>query len=60
MYCECDLAAAYYQLGLTYQKIGDEVKSEQYFNKALDLWSPKQIDAPKQIERVLKAMNCGY
>ena len=52
-----DLAEAYFQLALTYQKIGNKASSEEYFNKALYLWSPEQIDAPKQIERVLKAMN---
>ncbi|MBO1054108.1 MAG: tetratricopeptide repeat protein [Dolichospermum sp. DET73] len=54
---KCDLAEAYFQQALTHQKIGDNVNSEEYFHKAMYLWSPQQIDAPKQIERVLKAMN---
>ncbi|MBK1990111.1 tetratricopeptide repeat protein, partial [Sphaerospermopsis aphanizomenoides BCCUSP55] len=54
---KCDLAEAYFQLALTYQKKANKASSEEYFNKALYLWSPEQIDAPKQIERVLKAMN---
>jgi hypothetical protein len=37
--------------------MGDKANSEEYFHKAMYLWSPQQIDAPKQIERVLKAMN---
>ncbi len=54
---KCDLAEAYFQLALTYQKMGDQTNSETYFNKALNLWGKDQIDAPKQIERVLDAMN---
>jgi Tetratricopeptide repeat len=54
---KCDLAEAYFQLALTYQQISDKANSEEYFNKAIYLWSPEQIDAPKQIERVLKARN---
>ncbi|AFW94905.1 TPR repeat-containing protein [Anabaena sp. 90] len=54
---KCDLAEAYFQLALTYQKMENKANSEEYFHKAMDLWSPQQIDAPKQIERVLKAMN---
>ncbi|MDB9457058.1 tetratricopeptide repeat protein, partial [Dolichospermum circinale CS-545/17] len=54
---KCDLAEAYFQIALTYQKMGNKASSEEYFNKALYLWSPEQIDAPKQIERVLNAMN---
>jgi hypothetical protein len=52
-----DLAEAYFQLALTYQKMENKANSEEYFHKAMDLWIPEQIDAPKQIERVLKAMN---
>jgi hypothetical protein len=40
--------------------MGDQQKnSQEYFNKEIYLWSPQQIDAPKQIKRVLKAMNCN-
>jgi tetratricopeptide (TPR) repeat protein len=52
---KCDLAEAYFQLALTYQAMGDQPNSQTYFDKALDLWGPKQINAPKQIERVKKA-----
>jgi tetratricopeptide (TPR) repeat protein len=52
---KCDLAEAYLQLALTYQAMGDQPNSQTYFNKALDLWGEKQINAPKQIERVKKA-----
>jgi tetratricopeptide (TPR) repeat protein len=55
---KCDLAEAYFQQALTYQKMGDKANSEEYFHKAMYLWSSQQMDAPKQIERVLKAMNC--
>ncbi|WP_016953834.1 tetratricopeptide repeat protein [Anabaena sp. PCC 7108] len=54
---KCDLAEAYFQLALTYQKIGNKAKIEEHFNKAIYLWSPEQIDASEQIKRVLKAMN---
>lgn len=53
---KCDLAEAYFQLALTYQAMGDQLNSQTYFDKALKLWGPEQIDAPKQIERVTKAM----
>ena len=52
---KCDLAEAYFQLALTYQAMG-ELNSQIYFDKARELWSSEQIDAPKQIERVEKAM----
>lgn len=55
---KCDLAEAYFQLALTYQAMCDQANSQEYFKTAIDLWSPEQIDAPKQIERVRKAMNC--
>lgn len=51
-------AENYERLALTYQAMGDQAKAQEYFNKAIYLWSPEQIDAPKQIERVKKAMNC--
>lgn len=54
---KCDLTEAYFQCALTYQKMRDEDNSQTYFDKALYLWSPEQINAPKQIERVKKAMN---
>lgn len=51
---KCDLAEAYYQLGLTYQAIGETANSQDYFNRAIALW--QKIDAPKQIERVHQSM----
>ncbi|OKH17126.1 LuxR C-terminal-related transcriptional regulator [[Limnothrix rosea] IAM M-220] len=54
---KCDLAEAYLQYALTYQSIRDKGNSQKYFDKALYLWSPEQINAPKQIERVRKVMN---
>ena len=53
---KCDLAEAYYQRALTYQKMGDD-RAQADFDEALRLWGPDQIDAPKQIERVHNAMN---
>jgi hypothetical protein len=38
--------------------MGEQANSQEYFDKAMYLWSSEQIDAPKQIERVEKAMNC--
>ncbi|HBE19988.1 MAG TPA: hypothetical protein DEG17_02480 [Cyanobacteria bacterium UBA11149] len=52
---KCDLAEAYYQLGLTHQKIGETQNSQENFNKAIELYN--KIDAPKQVEKVQRAMN---
>ncbi len=52
---KCDLAEAYYQLGLTYQKIGETQNSQENFDKAIQLYN--KIDAPKQVEKVQRAMN---
>ncbi|MEB3883399.1 hypothetical protein [Lyngbya sp. CCY1209] len=52
---KCDLAEAYYQLGLTYQVMGEIANSQDYFNRAIALW--EKIDAPLQIERVRRSMN---
>ncbi|WP_197278595.1 lipopolysaccharide assembly protein LapB [Pseudanabaena sp. 'Roaring Creek'] len=49
----CDLAEAYFQLGLTYQAMGEHDQVEEYKAKALKLFA--QMEAPKQIERVNKA-----
>jgi len=51
---KCDLAEAYYQLGLTYQETGELAQSQDYFNRAIELW--EQINAPKQVERVRASM----
>jgi tetratricopeptide (TPR) repeat protein len=50
---KCDLAEAYFQLGLTYQAMGEHDQAEEYKAKALELFA--QMEAPKQIERVNKA-----
>ena len=50
---KCDLAEAYFQLGLTYQEMEEHDQAEEYKAKALELFS--QMEAPKQIERVNKA-----
>ena len=47
------LAEAYFQLGLTYQAMGEHDQAEEYKAKALDLFA--QMEALKQIERVNKA-----
>jgi len=52
-----DLAEAYFQLGLTYQAMADHDQAKTYKAKALDLF--KQMEAPKQIERVIKAFEQG-
>jgi len=49
----CDLAESYFQLGLTYQAMGEQDQSETYKTKALELF--EQMEAPKQIERVNQA-----
>jgi tetratricopeptide (TPR) repeat protein len=46
----CDLANAHFQLGLTYQAIGQLQKCEQSFDQALRLFG--QMQATQQIERV--------
>lgn len=51
---KCDLAEAYYQLGLTYKETGELAQSQDYFNRAIELW--EKINAPKQIARVRGAM----
>lgn len=48
---KCDLAEAYYQLGLTQQKFG-ELHSKS-FNKAIQLFT--EIEAPRQMDKVYSA-----
>jgi tetratricopeptide (TPR) repeat protein len=50
---KCDLAEAYYQLGLTYQKMSQIDKSQEYFDNAIKLF--EEMEAPKQVEKVQKA-----
>jgi tetratricopeptide (TPR) repeat protein len=47
---KCDLAEAYYQQGLTYQKMGEAQNSQENFDKAIQLFS--EMEAPKQVEKV--------
>lgn len=47
---KCDLAEAYYQLGITYQIMGDREKSVTNFQQALQLFNT--IQAPKQAAQV--------
>ncbi|NQE36571.1 tetratricopeptide repeat protein [Microcoleus asticus] len=49
-----DLAEAYYQRALTYQKMGNTVDSEEYFNQAITLY--EEMEAPKQIARVRQSI----
>jgi tetratricopeptide (TPR) repeat protein len=48
----CDLAEAYFQLGLTYQKMGEFENSQVNFDKAIKLFT--EMEAPKQVEKVEK------
>ncbi|HEY9634479.1 MAG TPA: tetratricopeptide repeat protein [Coleofasciculaceae cyanobacterium] len=54
---KCDIAEAYYQLGLTYQKMGDYQKSQESFDKAIQLF--REMEAPRQVEKVRQAMESG-
>lgn len=54
---KCDLAEAYYQLGLTYQKMSETENSQANFDKAIQLFS--QMEAPKQVEKVQQAIVSG-
>ena len=51
---QCDLAEAYYQRALTYQKMGDAEKSQTAFQEAIRLFT--EMEAPKQVEKVRKAI----
>ena len=48
----CDLAEAYFQLGLTYQKMGDFKNSQIDFEQAIILFTAAA--APRQVEKVEK------
>jgi tetratricopeptide (TPR) repeat protein len=48
----CDLAEAHFQLGLTYQKMGDFKNSQTNFEQAIILFTAAA--APRQVERVEK------
>ncbi|AFY43419.1 tetratricopeptide repeat protein [Nostoc sp. PCC 7107] len=47
---KCDLAQAYFQLGLTYQKLAKADVSQMYFHQAIQLFT--EIQAPKQVVKV--------
>lgn len=51
---KCDLAEAYYQLGLTHQLVDDIEKSRVNFQEAIRLFI--KMEAPKQVKRVKKSM----
>ncbi|MDZ8029506.1 tetratricopeptide repeat protein [Nostoc sp. DedSLP04] len=51
---KCDLAEAYFQLGLTNQKMLKPDESQINFDRAIQLFT--EIKAPKQVEKVL---NCA-
>ncbi|MEH2305215.1 tetratricopeptide repeat protein [Nostoc sp.] len=54
---KCDLAEAYYQLGLTHKKNEELQKSKENFQKAIQLF--REIEAPKQVEKVQRATDNG-
>jgi tetratricopeptide (TPR) repeat protein len=53
---KANLANAYYQLGLTYQRTGEMHKSRESFAEAIRLF--QEMQAPKQVEKVQKAILC--
>jgi tetratricopeptide (TPR) repeat protein len=55
---KCDLAEAYYQLALTYQKMSQIDKSQENFDNAIKLF--EEMEAPKQVEKVRQAKGNRY
>jgi tetratricopeptide (TPR) repeat protein len=51
---KCDLAECHFQLGLTYQEMGEIEKGISGFQEAIRLFS--SMEAPKQVERVRQSM----
>jgi tetratricopeptide (TPR) repeat protein len=49
-----NLADAHYQLGLTYQAMGEIEKRNENFQEAIRLFN--EMEAPKQVERVMQSM----
>jgi tetratricopeptide (TPR) repeat protein len=47
---KCDLAEAYFQLALTYQKMAKPDESKMNFNRAIQLFT--EIKAPKQVAKI--------
>ncbi|GJD17964.1 unknown protein [Rivularia sp. IAM M-261] len=54
---KCDLAVAYLQLGLTYQKL-QSLSSKETFDLAIEIFT--QMQAPKQVERVTKIQKSNF
>jgi hypothetical protein len=52
---KCNLAEAYYQLGLTYHRMDEISRSRDNFTQAIALFS--EIQAPRQVEKVQIAMD---
>jgi tetratricopeptide (TPR) repeat protein len=52
---KCNLAKAYYQLGLTYKRMGDINKSKESFHQAMILFN--EMPAPKQVQKVQDAIS---
>ena len=50
---KCDLAEAYFQLGLTHAKMKDIENSQLNYERSLDLFA--QMNAPQQVEKVLRS-----
>ncbi|WP_017651478.1 tetratricopeptide repeat protein [Fortiea contorta] len=51
---KCSLAKAYYQLALTYQKMGKVIESQKSFHDSIQLFY--EMQAPRQVEKVKAAM----
>ncbi|NET37077.1 MAG: tetratricopeptide repeat protein [Cyanothece sp. SIO1E1] len=47
---KCDLAEAYFQLGLTYRALGEYKPKQSSFERATQLFT--EMEAPKQVEKV--------
>ncbi|MDZ4871885.1 MAG: hypothetical protein CLLPBCKN_001273 [Chroococcidiopsis cubana SAG 39.79] len=50
---KCDLAEAYFQLGLTYISMKEFEHGKQNLERSLQLFT--QMNAPRQVEKVLQA-----
>ena len=53
----CSLAEAYYQVGLTYKALNETDRSRKIFQEAIRLFT--EMEAPKQVERVMRSMQQG-
>lgn len=52
---KCNLAKAHYDLGLTYQKMGQAHHSQENFSQAIQFF--REMQAPRQVEKVQTALN---